>query len=345
MKAAARINNLDYLRGLMALGIMIYHFSSWTFGSFESDSLLGIVGIYGVSIFYILSGLTLYLVYKDRLTLKSTGEFFIKRIFRIYPLLWLSIILTIVVVIRSVHGLPLLLNFTGAFGFVDPAKYITNGAWSIGNELVFYVIFPFVFLANRLSKFAVELFFIASLTLGVYFAFEVLSSNATLAEQWSSYVNPFNQLFLFIGGMVIGKLMNNYRNNTLAVVLFIGIVLFLAVEPISGNQINIVTGWNRLLFSGVAFTLTISFFLFDYTVPKLMDSVLSKLGHISYSLYLLHAIVFWFVARYINRGEHVVLFFAVAMGLTIFLSYLSYNYFEVKFMRMGKNILKIKEDK
>jgi exopolysaccharide production protein ExoZ len=342
--ATTRINNLDYLRGLMALGIMTYHFSSWTFGTFESDTLLGIVGIYGVSIFYVLSGLTLYLVYKDSLTLKSTGEFFVKRIFRIYPLLWLSIVLTLIVVVKSIKGQPLLLNFTGAFGFLDPAKYITNGAWSIGNELVFYVIFPFVLLANRFSKIAIELFFIASLALGIYFAFDILSSHSTLAKQWPTYVNPFNQLFLFVGGVLIGKLINSYRNNSIAILLFAAIVVFLAFEPISGNQINIVTGWNRLLFSGVAFALTIAFFLFDYSVPKLVDTVLSKLGHISYSLYLLHAVVFWFVARYINRGEHVVLFFIVAMGFTIFLSYLSYNYFEVKFMRIGKNILKSKKE-
>jgi len=65
MKSINRLNSLDYLRGIAAFGIMIYHYSSWTFGRFHADNFMGRVGVYGVAIFYVLSGLTLFHVYHE----------------------------------------------------------------------------------------------------------------------------------------------------------------------------------------------------------------------------------------------------------------------------------------
>ena len=62
-----RLHNLDYLRGIAALSIMIYHYSLWTFGKFGAESFIGRIGVYGVSVFYVLSGLTLFYVYHDRM--------------------------------------------------------------------------------------------------------------------------------------------------------------------------------------------------------------------------------------------------------------------------------------
>ena len=84
-----RIESLDYLRGLMALSVMIYHYISWGAGPIGSEHLLGKLGIYAVSMFYILSGLSLGLVYYGRITSASDiGSFMIKRVFRIFPLFW-----------------------------------------------------------------------------------------------------------------------------------------------------------------------------------------------------------------------------------------------------------------
>jgi exopolysaccharide production protein ExoZ len=55
----ARYLSLDILRGLSALGIMIYHYLGWILGHFGASNTLGRFGVYGVSIFYILSGLTM----------------------------------------------------------------------------------------------------------------------------------------------------------------------------------------------------------------------------------------------------------------------------------------------
>ncbi len=98
-----RINSLDYLRGLMAIGIMFYHFFVWTFGTYESDTFLEKIGLYGVSVFYVPN--------------------------------------------------KILLNLSGLFGFVAFDKYIPTGAWSIGNELVFYAFFPIVLILSKKINF------------------------------------------------------------------------------------------------------------------------------------------------------------------------------------------------
>ena len=56
---------------MINFAIMVYHYSSWTLHPFKSDSVLGVLGIYGVGIFYILSGLTLFVVYHQKLELSS----------------------------------------------------------------------------------------------------------------------------------------------------------------------------------------------------------------------------------------------------------------------------------
>lgn len=86
-----RLYNLDYLRGLSAFGIMIYHYISSTMGRFPSETFIARLVIYGVSIFYILSGLALYYVYYDKMKPSKDDviSFLKKRIFRIFPFLWL----------------------------------------------------------------------------------------------------------------------------------------------------------------------------------------------------------------------------------------------------------------
>jgi peptidoglycan/LPS O-acetylase OafA/YrhL len=129
-----RVDSLDYLRGLMAFLIMLYHYFSWHYYGFDSKDFMGRIGVYGVSMFYILSGLTLYIVYKEKLFLNGYWQYFKRRILRIYPLLILITLLTIFLLKNYIYVLTtarplesLLLNISGIFGFVEPKRYIATG--------------------------------------------------------------------------------------------------------------------------------------------------------------------------------------------------------------------------
>ena len=63
-----RIKELDYLRGLAALSIMYYHFIKWLHVYDGAQTFIGKLSVYGVEIFYILSGITLFHVYQNSLS-------------------------------------------------------------------------------------------------------------------------------------------------------------------------------------------------------------------------------------------------------------------------------------
>lgn len=329
-----RNHNLDYLRGVVATAIMIYHYLSWTYGRFTAENFMGKIGVYGVSVFYVLSGLTLYFVYFEKMepTKKSILSFFKKRIFRIFPLLWLVTLISILIKKNSPDIINLLLNLSGLFGFVRWDKYFSTGVWSIGNELVFYVFFPlFVFLIKK-SK---QLMFLLSLLLFciyVYFAYVKLTPDLNLGQQWKDYVNPFNQVFLFLSGFYIGYIFNNVKINNIVLVplLIIGLVMFV-FYPVSGDLINLVTGINRIVFTIIC----LSIFKLNYRVPNLINKPFKFLGEASYSLYLLHPIVFE-LTLFFKKELAISTRLILSIILTLVLSHFVYQYFEKFFMRLGR---------
>jgi peptidoglycan/LPS O-acetylase OafA/YrhL len=142
----------------MALSILLYHSASFANLGWSADAstVLGRLGIYGVSIFFILSGLTLAHVYHASIgTAEGVAKFFTRRAFRIWPLL------TFVVILKAAGawyaGTPyspaiIVANMTGLFGFIRPTAYINTGAWSIGNEMVFYALTPILIGAYSKSR-------------------------------------------------------------------------------------------------------------------------------------------------------------------------------------------------
>ena len=147
-----RIEPLDWLRGFMAVTIVIYHYLSWGVGIYDSGTVFGRLGIYAVSTFFIISGLSLAIAYNSKVeTADDIYNFIVKRFLRILPLLWVATTYEIIRSGFSVFPVPkILMNYLGVFGFINPSAYIITGGWAIGNEIVFYTLFPiFIFAYNK----------------------------------------------------------------------------------------------------------------------------------------------------------------------------------------------------
>lgn len=351
-----RLYNLDYLRGLCAFGIMIYHYLSWKYGNFSSASFFGKLGLYGVSIFYVLSGLTLYYVYYKKLEFKklSVFTFFKKRFFRIFPLLWLVNIasLTHLYFFEEYFPSPIVifLNFTGLFGFVGWWAYLATGAWSIGNELVFYVFFPFFIYLTKHKKLLMILLSVILFAIYLYFAFEKIQPNLSISAQWKDYVNPLNQVFLFLGGFLLGKFFIEQKINNFTVLCILA-MSFLAFifYPVYGDGVNLITGKERITFTLLCFTICLGFYKLSIKLPIIIHKPLTLLGEMSYSIYLLHPIVWKFFNDLIfnsqNReykniigGGYADYQVVMCLTITIIISYYVYKYFELYFMRLGRKI-------
>lgn len=342
-----RLYNLDYLRGLAASGIMVYHYLSWTFGDFKSDTFLGRLGIYGVSLFYVLSGLTLFHVYFNKMKPSKSEviSFFRKRFYRIFPLLWLATIAAIVISEKSPDWFDVFLNLSGLFGFLKWDSYFSPGIWSIGNELVFYVFFPFFVLFSKSKRILMVLLTTIITALYIYFAFFVIDANSTLSRQWYYYVHPINQVFLFLGGFLIGLFFGNFKlSNYLSLsMLAAGLGLFV-FYPVSGDTVHLVSGANRLIFTAACFLISIAFYKFTYNIPVFFHKPLSLLGEASYSIYLLHPIVYKMAEIYLfppgkdKAYSHYIFLVIVSLSATLLFGYFIFNYFEKYFMKMGKTV-------
>lgn len=297
---------------------MAYHYL--TFAGKNPPLQWEIAGLYSVAMFYILSGLTIYLVYNKDFHLKS---FFIRRFFRIFPLLWLVTTLAIILS-QSLPSIELLiLNYTGLFGFINPSAYISTGVWSIGNELVFYALFPILFYLRNHWLYWVLFFALAGVF--IYFTFFLLDKD--LRQVWGLYVNPLNHALYFAIGITMGVMFKENVNKWVAALFFI-LGLFIFLWPDGEAAIDYVSGWTRIILSmGVVM---ICFAFYKINLPHF--KFLSLIGNASYSIYLLHPLV-WNVVGYFTKGDIQIF---TSITLTLVSSYYVYVYFEKYFMKMGK---------
>lgn len=338
----SRLPALDYLRGVAAVSIMVYHLCTWWIAPFSPESPLGRVGVYGVGVFYVLSGLTLQHVYEARL-LRRGGlrSFFVRRAFRIFPLLWLVTFASIVINRLQPDFGSLLLNVTGLFGFVQWDTYYSAGVWSIGNELVFYSIFPLIVLAAAGGPPRLTLVGIALALPFIYVATTGLESTTPLEQQWSVYINPLNQALLFFAGFAVGHFSRGRRiQRRIAWILLISCAAAFLLLPIPAEPSTLVTGWPRFAFTILCVGLCTAAYHLPKPAPRPIHVPLSMLGEMSYSVYLLHPIVFALAMRTVGRSLPVSLTLPCAILMTIGLSWVVYRVLEKPMMQIGRKLTK-----
>ena len=184
---------------------------------------------------------------------------------------------------------------------------------------------------------------LAIFALYLYFAFVKLNPDVTLSEQWKNYVNPLNQVYLFLGGFLIGFFLHKHqiRNYVIITLLLLVLALF-TFYPATGNTINLVTGTNRLIFTSCCFLICICFYKLTFKFPQFIHKPFTLLGEASYSVYLLHPIV-WALTGSVSRlFSKYICYFPVSARLilsvlsTLIISYLVYQYFEKYFMKLGR---------
>lgn len=207
----------------------------------------------------------------------------------------------------------------------------------------YFICFSLFFIL--LSKKKPLLFYIFSVLLFgcfLYFAFYKLKIEIPLSEQWYDYVNPMNQVFLFLGGYLIGYLFNNvqFSNKGPLIILFVALAVFF-FYPAEGN---IAAGINRIIFSACCFFACFALYKISYRFPEIIDKPLLLLGEISYSLYLLHPIVWLSLKLFLFTPLDTIspvsplLKMISTIVLSIIISYCIYHYVERYFMKVGRSI-------
>ncbi|QIE96865.1 acyltransferase [Pantoea stewartii] len=142
------IYTIGYARGLAALFVVLFHFRDYINGVYSQKNLGEILfgpGVSGVDIFFIISGFII--VYSTKkIEGNDIAKFIIRRFFRIYPLLILSVILFTFVtpqefsaeqIIKSL--IPYHLDYSQEAPYFGYNVYVP--AWTITYEVVFYSVF------------------------------------------------------------------------------------------------------------------------------------------------------------------------------------------------------------
>jgi peptidoglycan/LPS O-acetylase OafA/YrhL len=179
---------------------------------------------------------------------------------------------------------------------------------------------------------------------GVYFAFVVLDAQTLLERQWPAYINPFNQFYIFAGGILIGHFVDERDNffikSPLAIYLIVLLVVAFCFYPVHGDVINIVTGWPRIIFSSICFLLCLVIYTSEIKMNESVHRALSFVGATSYSIYLIHPIIFK-ILKAVNEALLILnpaWLFPIAVGGTLLASGLSYRYFEKPIIQIGARL-------
>lgn len=347
-----RIYTIDYLRGLLALSVVLYHFSGWAHGGGQDVStILGKLGIYAVSGFFVISGISIYLSYHNCIwDRKTTTVFFVRRFLRLAPGYWVATLLVIIYNYISKDNYspdwPVYFNnFTLLFGFFNPTKYMVTGGWSIGVEVVFYAMFPVMVILFK-NKIGMYVVLILSLVFYLLFGFLIINVDADIPDVWKNYINPFNQVALFVGGMLIAKYLHQIKRVLSQKISLSALTFFMLIfifYPVSGHWVEIITGMNRVWLTLITILIVLFLAATDYPQDMIFGKILTFFGDISYSLYLLHGVLFWFfrlaMRNYIDRHIDInitLVSFCVILPASILLSFLLHKFVETKFIRYGK---------
>jgi peptidoglycan/LPS O-acetylase OafA/YrhL len=292
------LNNFDLLRILAATQVLYFHTlfhlkidpPSWTL-FFEYFP--------GVPIFFVISG---YLVSASFERSESLERYFLNRFLRIYPGLWVCLLVTVIVVIcfgfnifgfragawilAQMAGVIYTPDFLAHFGF---GSY--NGSlWTIPIELQFYFLLPIVYLVARRARSPNLVFLVLLLAFSIIRFFSTLYFPETgppgtglpkpMAEKLYGYLF-FRHFALFLTGLVLQRF-GAYKSKLIfgKGILWIAFyLLFVKLAPPSAVT-DVVAG----LFLAVC-TVSVA-----YTLPGVANKLLRG-NDISYGVYIYHGLL------------------------------------------------------
>jgi len=296
MTSAHKYQRLDSLRGLAALSVGVGH--AFICVNFSQDSLVQTValgvfnGDYAVDVFFVLSGFVLINMVRH-----LSGAHYVaylgRRLLRLYPLLWASLIVAYVLHPLVVAHAPACADLSvWACRLITPPRSILAAietaipvdfrlaptSWTIKVEIAVSIIYP--------------------LLLAAWMKGGAAGKIATAACAAALFLFSGHMLLHLVFLFVLGIAINDIRISSARVAnLAVGVALMLMA--VSGF---LVRGHSAAadLIAGTSATLLIA--SIAYRCPgwlaRLLDNrAILKVGQLSYAYYLLNPIVLWVIAR------------------------------------------------
>jgi len=341
MKADSKyISYLDGLRGYAILLVLLGHYYvlKMAFAQF------------GVTLFFFVSGflITKLLIYEyDKYHKVHLKEFYLRRVFRLYPALIFMIVLYSAAIVLNGYKLIVGDVVSGLFYYtnyyliyvkpvIPDEKYLlmSRVLWSLSVEEHFYLLFPLLFMFLFPKKRLVTL--IVAL-LPIFIIVRSLSGRDFLPIYATTHCRADSILYGCLSALLIyghaSKWYIQLLNNRKTLYLGVAVLVFALLFRNKFFQNNL-----AFTFQGLGLTLFIPSFLFgnaDSIFKRIIDNkVIVYIGKLSYSLYLFHwvamqMIVFYYPEKSLN-------WYLLVVPLSFLLAIASYYFVEKPFVALRR---------
>jgi len=346
-----QLKSLESLRGIAALMIVFYHLGEVLKVPMPNDLGHVLNNFWlGVPLFYTLSGFVIAYGYAERLKNGNQRlKFYIARFFRIAPLFYTMLaILTLWTWVNHHQIMDLqtmFLNVTFMFGLV-PGKHesIVLAGWSIGIEMLFYMLFPLLAITIKTIPRAVIAFVIACCS-SAWIQWQLGQSFGSYG-----YMNLITHLPFFIAGLGGYRIWQHMEfSQSRAGWMLLGLSLFSGLAIVS-NIVPVFDYLPRLfyldLWALIYSALILSVCLVSFA--PLEHTMLRRCGELSFSLYLLHPmlmlvlvklqLVAWLSSKFASEWLVFASASLITLGLLWGLANITYRLVEVPGIALGRRL-------
>jgi peptidoglycan/LPS O-acetylase OafA/YrhL len=355
---------LNGLRAIAALAVVISHITL-QLGEFGlNNKILGtdidgnasglLLARYGVTIFFTLSGfLITFLLLKER---EINGyvrvkDFYVRRILRIWPLYYLYFVVCVVTILGygitySPSSIPYYVFLAANVPFiVGKALPFLAHYWSLGVEEQFYLFFPQLAKQSNRRLLKTALVFIVVL-LSLKFLFWVLYRKFAIELPFLA-ISVTRIHTMLIG--VVGAILYYSKHQpffSLATHKLTQIISWTCVFMVAISRFHIFSAIDQEIISIIALFLIMGQVTKRNSLIDLENTICDFIGKISYGMYVIHPILIFYLSRLFGNlantvANYFVLYFLM-ISATIFLAYLSYEFYEKKFLKAKARYTTIK---
>ncbi|WP_189419860.1 acyltransferase family protein [Cellvibrio zantedeschiae] len=352
-KESMRLRSIDGLRGIAAMGVVLYHLS----GNLKEDlqqllpAFLNTImsyGYLGVPVFFVISGLVISLSIGDSLVTKHyAAKFIVRRSIRLDPTYWAAIFFGIALLIFKnkisavQEPLPSVGNILAHMFYLQDLltvrPLISVVFWTLCLEIQFYLFYLFsLWISQKVTKkLNISNFHLLIIIgLGVFSilvdrSFYSLSVNGLFISNWH----------YFLIGVLVARV---FRRKAYSTQVFFIWILFECITSLYFGEKPYQT-------AGII----IGIFLYALWWRSLLDRVftsatLQYLGTISYTLYLVHPDIGWKVistARMFFHGHlpkiYVIPVLLAAIVVSIIVAHIFHLLFEKPSLRLAEKLKKV----
>ena len=331
---------IDAIRGIFAL-LIVWHHLCPIMGIYYTMDLGNTIVLF----FFVLSGFHITITWKDKIQ-GHCKDFIIKRCSKIFPIQWLTTLLCVVCGLNmvSIWAVPFHLTLTQSLiPFWEINFTINTPSWFLSSLFICYLFVPNILNFVNENR---ALFFVTLISCIICFTILVYVLPSTIGRRWLVYINPFARLMDFSIGILLGIIWSSVfhlvervpKKNFFFTILEI-VLVFSFVMVVSSKFMIALNNYPVIRYPFIL--LLISTFTWSYgIISKLFSNkVLSWLGSISMSIYMVHG----FVLHYVSQLQEMPILGRVILTylLVLFLSYLvnlALPYMASKFTVAANNI-------